>query len=118
MASGSTASSTLTVSTTAASSSALPGSNWKGGWKTGGGVLAAMLFLGLLPRRCGIAMLALLCIAGLGAITGCGGGGSTSGGGGTNPQSNPGTTTGNYVVTVTATSGSVTASTTIPLAVQ
>jgi pimeloyl-ACP methyl ester carboxylesterase len=115
LASGTAASTTLTISTTAANSSARLG----GDWRNTSGVLAAMLFLGLVPRRRwhGMALLALLCVIGAGAIVGCGGGGST-GGGGAPPPSNSGTTTGSYNVTVTATSGTVTASTTIPLSVQ
>jgi hypothetical protein len=113
---GSTAvSSALTVSTTAASGSARLGNDWR----SAGGILAAFLFLGLAPRRRwrGMALLALLCIIAASALVGCGGGGS-AGGGGTTPPANSGTTAGSYNVTVTATSGTVTASTTIPLTVQ
>ncbi len=112
---GTAASTTLTISTTAASSSARLG----GDWRNAGGILAAFLFLGLIPRRRwkGLALFSILCIVLAGAIVGCGGGGS-AGGGGTPPPANPGTTTGSYSVTVTATSGTVTASTTIPLSVQ
>jgi hypothetical protein len=108
-------SSTLTVSTTAASGSARLGGNWT----SAGRILAAFLFLGLVPRRRwrGMALLALLCIIAASALVGCGGGGS-AGGGGTTPPANPGTTAGSYSVTVTATSGTVTASTIIPLSVQ
>ena len=108
-------SSTLTVSTTAASGSARLGGNWT----SAGRILAAFLFLGLAPRRRwrGMALLALLCIIAASALVGCGGGGS-AGGGGTTPPANPGTTVGNYSVTVTATSGTFTASAIIPLSVQ
>jgi hypothetical protein len=108
-------SSTLTVSTTAASGSARLGGNWK----SAGGIMAAFLFLGLVPRRRwrGMALLVLLCIVATSALVGCGGGGSPAGGG-TTPPANPGTTAGSYSVTVTATSGTVTASTIIPLSVQ
>jgi hypothetical protein len=111
---GTAVSTTLTISTTAASSSARLG----GDWRNAGRILAAFLFLGLIPRRRwkGLALLALLCIVGTAAIIGCGGG--SSGGGGTTPPTNPGTTAGNYSVTVTATSGTITASTTIPISVQ
>ena len=109
------ASTTLTVSTTAASSSARLGADWK----NAGSVFAAFLFLGLVPRRRWreLTLLALIFIVGAGAIEGCNGSGST-GSGGTSPPANSGTTAGNYSVTVTATSGTVTASTTIPLSVQ
>ena len=49
-----------------------------------------------------------------GALTGCSGGGNSPGSG----QGSPGTTAGNYVVTVTGGSASLTSSAAIPLTLQ
>jgi sugar lactone lactonase YvrE len=110
----SSVSSTLTVSTTAASATAALDRQWKGT----GFALAALIFLGILPRRRwrGGLLAAALCLIVIGGVIGCSG----SNGGGTNstPPSPSGTTTGNYQVMVTATSGTATASTTIPLSLQ
>ena len=67
-------------------------------------MLACILTFGMLAwRRSWLTMLGMLAL--LVALSGCvlgrGGGGGSGGGGGT---SNPGTTTGNYTVTVIATS--------------
>ena len=104
---GSPTSSTLTVSTTAVSAMR------DGYFKSTGLVFAALLCVGGLPRRrwrVGILM-AVLGMAVIGGMLGCGGGSSS----GTN---NPGTTTGSYQVTVTATSGTATTSTAMPLSLQ
>jgi hypothetical protein len=79
-----------------------------------GVALAGLFLLGLFPRRRKLALwfCALLLIAASYGITGCGGGSSSS------TPSSPQTTAGSYSVVVTATSGSVTASTTIALTVQ
>jgi FG-GAP-like repeat/Abnormal spindle-like microcephaly-assoc'd, ASPM-SPD-2-Hydin len=108
--------STLTVSTTASSSTAKLEDQWLG---RGGSVLAALLLFGVVPRRRWrhLGLFLVLAIIGLGATFGCGGGGSAGTGGGTSPA-NPGTTAGSYVVTVSATSGTATASTQIPLSVR
>jgi hypothetical protein len=110
----SSVSSTLTVSTTAASATAALDRQWRGT----GFALAALIFLGVLPRRRwrGGLLAAALCLIVIGGVIGCSG----SNGGGTNstPPSPSGTTTGNYQVMVTATSGTATASTTIPLSLQ
>jgi hypothetical protein len=84
-----------------------------GYFKSTGLVFAALLCVGGLPRRrwrVGILM-AVLGMAVIGGMLGCGGGSSS----GTN---NPGTTTGSYQVTVTATSGTATTSTAMPLSLQ
>jgi hypothetical protein len=111
IASGSTASTTLTVTTTAFSSARL-GNPFL---PVGGGALAALLLFVGVPRRrwSGWSLLAILCIVAAGLCVGCGGGGS-----GNNTPAKSGTTTGSYKVTVTATSGAVTASITLPLTVQ
>jgi hypothetical protein len=112
----SAATSTLTVTTTAASSSALthpklPGEPW---YAAGGATLACLLLFGIPARRRSwralLGMLALLALLS-GGFLACGGG--SSGGGGST-----GTTPGNYSITVTASSGSVSASNTISLSVQ
>ena len=79
---------------------------------------AEVLFSGRGPLLRGLRILALLSFLGLVAIwVGCGG----TGGGGTGNNGNGGgggTPTGSYVVTVSATSGSLRPSTTITLTVQ
>ena len=110
VASGSTASTTLTVTTTAATTSRLTNPFLP----LGGTAFAALLFFIGAPRRRwrGWSLLAVLFVVIAGTCLGCGGGSS----GGT--TTNTGTTTGSYNVTVTATSGTVTASVSIPLTVQ
>lgn len=116
---GTQATTTLTVNTTASSASL------NNPWLPfgGGGALAAFLLLLCVPRsrRYGLGLIVVVALIMGGATLGCGGGNSTtsspSGGG----SSNPGTTSGNYVVTVTATSAAdatQTMSLTIPLLVQ
>lgn len=112
------ASGTLTVATTAPGSGALevpkrPGSR---GYERGGIALAGLLLLVVIPgRRTGFRLLRLLvCLAAMGGgLTGCGGGN-----GGGMVSSNPGTTAGNYTITVTATAGTVMAQTTVAVTVN
>ena len=110
--SGGTASVTLTVDTTAATSAMRLRS-------LGGTALVAFAILIFVPRRRwrGLMMLLVLGLVTTMACTACGGnsGGSSSSIGG---GQNSGTATGSYKVTVTATSGSDTATATIPLTVQ
>ena len=84
-----------------------------------GPILAAFLFMGFLPRRRwkGLALFALISIVAMGVVIGCGGG-TTTGSTGNNPVSNPGSTTGNYKIVVTATSSALTATTSISLTLQ
>ena len=108
------ASVTLTIKTTAASS-AMTNNPLKRMFAFGGGTLAAILFLLPIRRRkwqslIGMVLLVFL----LSAACGCGG---------TNVRTPPqtggsGTTLGNYVATVTGTTGTTNASTTVPFAVQ
>ena len=112
---------TLTISTTAASSAALrrparPGAGWIGG----GGVLACILLFGISRRRRRwqtlLGLLVFLIFLS-GGVMSCGGGGG-SGGGGSGGGGSPGTTAGAYAVTVTGTSGTMTATGTVSLTVQ
>jgi hypothetical protein len=107
---------TLTVYTTAATSSALvypkrPGVPW---YAAGGATLACLLLFGIPARRrswrtmLGMVML-LAAISSV--VLGCGGGGGGGGG-------NTGTTPGSYVITVTGTSGADTETGTVALTVQ
>jgi len=96
--------STLTVNTTAAMSA--NSQIKKFFWPSMGGTAQALVFF-LVPRRrhnwIGIVGLLLLLVS-LG-VNGCGGGSTGGGGGG----GNSGTTAGSYTVTVTGTSGSISA---------
>ena len=106
--SGATAqTSTLTITTTAATTARVdPKAGGVGWYATAGATLACVLLCGIPGRRRGwqslFGMLILLaCMSTL--LVSCGGGG---GGGGSSSTSNPGTTAGTYTVTVTGTSGS------------
>jgi hypothetical protein len=74
--------------------------------------LATLFILGIVPRRRwrGGLLFTALCLIAIGGIIGCSSGSKTS-----TPSGNSGTTRGNYQVVVTATSGTATTSTTIPL---
>jgi N-acetylneuraminic acid mutarotase len=107
---------TLTVYTTAPTLAVLsypapPGTPW---YAAGGATLACILLIGIPARRRSwraiLGMLALLTVLSDGVLA-CGG--INSGG-----INNPGTTAGNYTITVTGTSGTITATNTISLTVQ
>ena len=109
----------LTVSTTAASTGALepshqPGSRWL---PLGETALAGILLFGFRARRRFRAILGcmLLLTAIASAVTACGGGGGSNN---PPPVTNPGTTPGTYVVTINATAGTLSASTTVNVVVQ
>jgi hypothetical protein len=118
---------TLTVNTTAASSSPNATGQAATAFRKqhnrmmgfgGGGVLAAFLFFGLpLRRRRTKTLLSLLLVGAFAAIVmGCGGAQKAA-----NPvkaPANPGTTVGSYMVTVTGSSGALTASTTVAVTVN
>jgi hypothetical protein len=108
-------SSTLTVSTRAATAAATP-ERMLDKYRL---ALTASLFLGVLLRRQWRRSLlfTLLRLLALGGTLSCSGGNSGSSSS-TTPPSTSGTTTGTYQVAVTATSGTVTISTTIPLSLQ
>jgi hypothetical protein len=111
---------TLTVATTAASSAALvkparPRSRW---YQNGGATLACMLLL-FFPAwrryRNTLGCMLFLFVLLTSGVLSCGSGSSLTGGGG---PTNPGTTPGSYVITVTGTSGATTATGTVALQVQ
>ncbi|QHN03569.1 choice-of-anchor D domain-containing protein [Granulicella sp. WH15] len=105
-------STTLTISSTAAKALAAPLELFR----RSGVAFAALLCLGLIPRRYRRRLvLPVLCFFMLGATMGCGG--SSLPATPTTPSST-GTTTGSYKVIVTAASGSYTATSTIMLNVQ
>jgi hypothetical protein len=120
LASGGSGTTVLTVNTTAASTTALARPLGKSLWGLGGGgaVFAGLLILGIPSRRRRwLSMLVLLWVVVTAGAIGCGKGG-TSNAAPPSTSSTPATTAGNYTFTVTATSGTATASTTIPLSVQ
>ena len=118
---GGSATSVLTLSTTAPASASLADPSRKSLWGFGGGsaVLAVLFLCGIPARRRRFAsMLALLCLAFVSLVIGCGGGGTT---GGNQGPTNPGTTSGSYIFSVTGTdsaSAAITTSTTVTLTVQ
>ena len=119
---------TLTISTTAASTTSCSAMNQTHPpipWKAGGGAALACLLLFRIParRRKLRGLLGMLVLLGAfaGAAMGCGGGGGASNGGGGSsctPQTVAGTTSGAYIITVTATSGAITQTGTVALTVQ
>jgi hypothetical protein len=113
---------TLTVYTTAPSTATLsyparPGTPW---YVTGGAALACILLFGIPVRRRSwrtmLGMLALLVVLS-GSVFACGGG-SNAGGGGGGGNNNSGTTAGTYIITLTGTSGTTTATSIVILTVQ
>jgi len=87
-------------------------------WPSAGGAALALVFLFGVParrRKKQAALWMLLLLVALAGVVSCGGGGSSAGGGGT---TNPGTTPGTYTVTVTGTSGSISAAGKVTLTVQ
>ena len=104
-------SSTLTIFTTASTSSRIEIRKLL--WPSAGTALALLLFGIPRRRRNWPAMLGALALIVTFGVIGCGGKGGSSGGG------NPGTTPGTYTVTVTGTSGNITGTVgTITLTVQ
>ena len=115
---------TLYVSTTAATSGALvypprPHGRWSFGESA---AFACVLLLWIPTRRklrVVLSMIAVLIVCTFGVVA-CGGGGASGGGGGGGTGTTPiaGTTYGTYVITITGTSGSTTATGTVTLTVQ
>jgi N-acetylneuraminic acid mutarotase len=119
---------TLTISTTAATSAALhsPASQTRGPLAIGGATLAFLFLLFGIPTQrrkwqklVGFAVLFVLLA---GAFVACGGGGNGGsgggGGGGGGGTSDPGTTPGDYTITVTAVSGALTHTAAVSLTVK
>lgn len=117
--------STLTITSTAATMASLdrsnpdptPGQSLR---YAAGGISLACVFLFVLPARRRrlrrmFSIILLFGITGFGIVS-CGGSGSKTGGGG--GMTNPGTTAGTYTVTVTGTMGSITQTTTVSLTVN
>jgi hypothetical protein len=110
----------LTITTTAPTSAMFvhptPAHNWRA---EGGTAVAFLLLLGVPTcrrRNWRTWVSVLMLMAGLSnGIVACGGGSSSSG---PPPVTTPGTTPGTYVVTITATSGSLMASATLNVVVQ
>jgi hypothetical protein len=102
---------TLTVGSTSATASAKP---FSGGWQHPLGAMAAFLIIEFItPRKKKrIALFVILGCIGYPALNGCSSGTPAS------QTTTSGTTTGNYLVAVTATSGALTSSVKIPLTVQ
>jgi hypothetical protein len=117
--SNSAASGSLTVSTTPATTGALTRPDWRRGvpWRGAAGATLAFVLFFAIPRRSRrwLSVLGVFLFLSLlpGFVSGCGGGS----GGGTKSGSS-GTTTGNYVVTVSGTSGSITKTTTVNITVN
>ncbi len=108
---------TLTVSTTAPTTAALSKPESRGVYGGAGTLLALMVLLGIPAQRKRWRRYVAVMFLGIFAYgaSGCGGSssGGTTGGGGS-----PGTTSGTYAVTITGTSGSITATTTLNVTVQ
>jgi len=111
---------TLTISTTAATSTALarPQNHAVPWYAAGGATLACLLLAGISGKRrkwqTMLLMLPLFLALTYGVLA-CGSGGGGGGGGG---SGNPGTTAGTYTVTVTGSSGAITETGTVQLTVQ
>jgi N-acetylneuraminic acid mutarotase len=114
---------TLTISTTPATNATLVYPKRYGVplFAAESATLACVLLFGIPGRRRGwrniLAAMFLLVTLTCG-VPACGGGGGTGSGSGGGGSSNPGTTSGTYIVTITGTSGGTIASTTVTLKVQ
>jgi len=117
--------STLTFTTTAASSAKVvdPPGPWIR-WSSAAAPVLACVVLWFVPLRRrlwrNLIMFAAFAILFMGGVAACGGsgGGTGGGGGGGGGGGNPGTTSGQYTITVTGTSGSTIVTNTIALTVQ
>ena len=121
---------TLTVSTTAPTSNVVPARRNRISWYAAGGASLAWVFMLGVPRRphrwrTMLGMVVMLislssAMMGCGGSSGGGGGsGSSTGAGGTSTGTgDPGTTPGTYVVTITGSSGSTTATGTVNVVVS
>ena len=112
--SSTTASSTLTITTTASHKVAMNHIPGTGGIALGFAGGAFFLLFGGKRRRNFLSVVLLVCA---GVFVGCGGSGSNSGGSG-GGNTDPGTPAGNYTVNVTATSVNITRTATFSVTVQ
>jgi hypothetical protein len=114
-------STTLTITTTAAKTAMLEPQNHHqfGWWMSAAGSVFAGIFLlgGSKKRRRWTGLLSFIIFGLFLTLPACGGGSGSSGGHGSG-QIDPGTPTGSSIVTITATGGSVTHTTTFILVVQ
>ena len=107
---------TLTVNTTGSSAALAPKERQLLGERIGGIALGCLLVFMVPRRRMWTALGLVVLIAGVAGITGCGGGGRTTST--TTTSGSTGTPAGGYTVTVTAASGSISATTEIQVTVQ
>lgn len=105
---------TLTVDTSSPSTALAANESRKLGERAGGIMLGCLLLFFVPKRRVWTGLGLLLLTAGVLAVTACGGSGHSS----TGTGGSGGTPAGSYTVTVTATSGSITATTQVNLTVQ
>ncbi|MDX6463211.1 MAG: hypothetical protein QOE55_6908 [Acidobacteriaceae bacterium] len=120
---GSTANATLTVFTTGATANALPGSTNRVSWYTTGAASLACLLLLSTPARLrrwrAILGTVLLLISFAGGMLACGGSSGSAAGNSAKSTGDPGTTAGNYIVTITGTApGATTATATIGVTID
>jgi Pro-kumamolisin, activation domain/Bacterial Ig-like domain (group 3) len=117
-----TATTQLTITTTAPQAAARKGSGIARGvgWTAGSGIMVCALLAGASSgRRRWSALLSLVALGLVLTLPSCGGGGEGAGGGGDSGGNlDPGTPKGTYVLTVAATSGSLTHTATFQLVVQ
>jgi hypothetical protein len=122
LAAGATATTKLTINTTAASTAylGLPGRTNLWAIGSGSATLAFVLAFGISSRRRRwLSMLAILALIATCGVIGCGGGGSS--GSSSHGQSTPGTSSGNYTFTVTGTDAAnakITSSVDVTITVQ
>ena len=113
---------TLTITTTAASTASLvPGHRPGVPWRPGAITLACVLMFGIGAVRRkwrSVLVMLLLLVALAGGAVSCGSSSSSSSSGGGGGGNNPGTTAGTYTITVSATAGSASATTTIKVVVN
>jgi N-acetylneuraminic acid mutarotase len=110
----------LTITTVAPTMAAMHDPAGERLWPVGGTALGFLLLLRIRGRNRYLSFLGglVLLVATTQAISGCGGGGGGNNGGGSNGGGTPGTTPGNYTITVTGTSGNLVKTSIITLTVK
>jgi hypothetical protein len=110
----------LTISTVAPTTAAMHDQLGERLWPVGRTALGFLLLLGIRGRKRYLSFLGglVLLVAATQAISGCGGGGGGNNGGGSGGGGTPGTTPGNYTITVTGTSGNLVKTSIITLTVK